>query len=582
MKTKRRAANRGGRRKAVSKRPPSTREQVMEAARQHAVYLSDIVAAQSRRQGGAAGIVSDGHITPLLILSRHGIAQSANEAALRFLGCKPEEILFRPFSDWLWPEDSLRFYKFLRRAVAHGWLRGDFLLRAGQDKVPFQIVIEEIIPSQPNQLTHPQPCFRAALIDLRLDDADLPWVNESRRDFRELLSGLEVVIWRADYPMRFTFVSDQARRMLGYDPAEWTRDAGFWEKNIFWDDRECIARARELAIRKRKAHVLEYRMLTSSRQVIWVRDSATVTREADGEIKLAGILTDITEAKLAHDTLLKGKAQLEQAVEQRTARLQASVRSMELFCYGIAHDLRAPLRHLSAYSELIAEQYGDRLDETGRDFISRIVRASRHFGSLIEALLRYGRVTPDTVAIADVDLQKACTQAVDCLQDEAQAGGAEIHVQCSPLAVRADPTLLQEILINLIGNALKFARPGVKPVISIEARTIDAVDPQNPAIRLSVTDNGLGIGQENRGKIFDVFQRLGARSDIPGTGIGLALVKRAVEVMDGRVGFHSQPNDGSTFWFELPPAPPISQAVGRTVPVNRASERRVRPVHRPR
>lgn len=578
MKTKRRAPKNRGRRKAVPKWPPPATEQVIEEARQHTVYLSNALAAQARQTD--TGVISDGHITPLIVLSRHGVVQSINEAALRFLGGHPEEILFRPFPSWFWREEALRFHNFLRDAACRGRLRGDFHLRAGRDKIPVQIALEEITPWHPSKPG--QPYFRAALVDLRPHSADLPWLNESRADLRLLLDALEVVVWQADYGMRFTFVSDAARRIFGYDRFEWTNDPGFWEDKIFWDDRECTARARELAIRESKPHVLEYRMLTANREIVWVRDSATVIRTGDGEVKLAGILANITEAKVAHHSLLKGKAELEQAVQERTARLQASVRSMELFCYGIAHDLRAPLRAMSAYSELIADQYGDRLDETGRDFLGRIARASRHFGSLVEALLRYGRVTPDAIAITSVDLNTACNRALECLRDEVKARRAEIHVQCSRLAVRADPTLVDEILINLIGNALKFARPGVKPIIYVEARTMDAVDRQNPAVRVSVTDNGLGISPEDRGKIFEVFQRLRAPSDVPGTGIGLALVKRAVEVMDGRVGFHSQPNEGSTFWFELPPAPPVQQAVGPTVPVSRASAGKARLVHRPR
>jgi PAS domain S-box-containing protein len=502
-----------------------------------------------RAQTLEAVVASDEHIVPLLILTRHGVVRSINDAALEFFGLEADQIIFRPFAELLSPSDAVRFSRFVNHAADHARTQGDFVVRTAREPVSVQVLLQTNGAAELGQ-----PFFRAALVDLRPNSESLPWLDERRPDYRDLLHTIDGVVWKAEYPTRFTFVSEQCQRILGYSPLDWIGDPDFWEKKMFCDDREKVVRARELAIRKRNAHVLEYRMLTADRDLIWVRDSATVSRDDDGKVTLAGIISDITELKRAQENLLHNQAKLEQAVQERTARLHESVRSMELFCYGIAHDLKAPLRAMSAYSELLAEQFPRQLGETGHDYVMRIARAARHFGSLIESLLRYGRLNHEGIACEGVDLRTACTRAIELLSDDVKARHAKIRLHCGSLAVWADPTLVQEIFVNLIGNALKFSRPKVRPEISIDARAAQGGEANDSAVRVSVTDNGIGIQEEDVGKVFEVFQRLRPSLNVPGTGIGLALVKRALELMNGRVGVYSRPNQGSTFWFELPPA----------------------------
>jgi len=232
---------------------------------------------------------------------------------------------------------------------------------------------------------------------------------------------------------------------------------------------------------------------------------------------------------------------LEQRVAERTAELQETVAELERSSYTISHDLRAPIRAMQAFADFLLADFGEKLGSAGRDYVNRIKTSAQRMDRLIEGVLAYSRVSRSALPLAAVDLDKL----VDALVPDFAAPAA---VQVShPLGtVRANQALLEQALLNLFDNAVKFVRPGTTPRIDIWSK------PDHGKLRLVVHDHGIGVPTESGDRIFSTFER--AHEGYPGTGIGLAIVKRAVERMHGRVGFESKPNEGSSFWLELPRA----------------------------
>lgn len=234
-------------------------------------------------------------------------------------------------------------------------------------------------------------------------------------------------------------------------------------------------------------------------------------------------------------------------VEQRNAELEESLQAMGNLLYTIAHDLRAPLRAMEGFTTALIEDYASAFDEVGKEYAGRIVSAAGCMNLLIRDLLVYGRLLQMEMPCGDVALAKAIEEVQAELAGPISEKKARIEV-IEPLpAVRANSTVLKQVLHSLLSNALKFcASP--PPRIRIQAETRDQV------VHVTVSDNGLGIAPEHHERIFQVFQRLHSPEAYPGTGIGLAIVKGGIERMSGRVGVESQIGKGSCFWFELPHA----------------------------
>jgi signal transduction histidine kinase len=235
---------------------------------------------------------------------------------------------------------------------------------------------------------------------------------------------------------------------------------------------------------------------------------------------------------------------LERRVLERTAELQERNEELEAFAYSISHDLRAPLRAMEGFSQALLEDYSDKLDEPGRGFAQRVVTAARTMDQLIRDLLAYSKITRAELRPAAVDLNRVAQGAVRQLDAEVQRRQARIDIEPLPAAFGHE-AIVGQVLANLLGNALKFVPPDRVPTIHVHA------EPRNGRVRLWVEDNGIGIAPEYHERIFRVFERLHRNEDYPGTGIGLAIVRKAVERMGGAVGVESAAGAGSKFWIEL-------------------------------
>lgn len=247
---------------------------------------------------------------------------------------------------------------------------------------------------------------------------------------------------------------------------------------------------------------------------------------------------------------------LERKVIERTAQLETSVqqlqavnRELESFTYSASHDLRTPLRGIEGFSSLLLDEHSEQLDDQGREYLQRIQRATIHMSTLVNDLLAYSRLQQLPDHIEPLDLAVAVQAVAAPFHDELEARGGQLQVaMCDGAAVRANAQGLAIVLRNLIDNALKFTPAGQAPHIRIEAQTLD------DRVLLSVSDHGMGFDMKYHDRIFGMFQRLHRQEQIPGTGIGLALVLKAVERMGGRIHAQSTPGQGARFEINLPSA----------------------------
>jgi len=260
-----------------------------------------------------------------------------------------------------------------------------------------------------------------------------------------------------------------------------------------------------------------------------------------------GIFLDISGRKEAEREIVRLNAHLEQRVQDRTVQLESINKELEAFSYSVSHDLRAPLRSIRGFSEVLLERYSQNLDERGRDYLHRVCDSCHHMDRLIEDLLKLSRVGRKELQPAKIDLAAMARDLIAELRKSDPE--REVEVLIAPeLPAYGDPRLLGVVMDNLLRNAWKFTRDQAHPRIEI-----GAVAGSEPTFY--VRDNGAGFDMAYTDKLFGVFQRLHSPSDFPGTGVGLATVKRIITRHNGKVWADATPNQGAVFYFILPEIP---------------------------
>ncbi len=240
--------------------------------------------------------------------------------------------------------------------------------------------------------------------------------------------------------------------------------------------------------------------------------------------------------------------ELEQRVQARTAQLEKANKDLESFSYSVSHDLRAPLRAINGFAQILTEFHKENLDDEGKHYLDNVVEASNRMGVLIDDLLQYSRVGRASVHRQPVSLDDLFARILGDLSTRIAETGAIVDLPPAEKMPRilSDQTILGQIFSNIIGNALVYHRPHVSPIIRVTYQ----VDVDHHLFGIS--DNGIGIPAEHLDKIFNVFQRLHSPEDYPGTGIGLAIVKKSAELLSGQVWAESTVGAGSTFWIQIP------------------------------
>lgn len=255
------------------------------------------------------------------------------------------------------------------------------------------------------------------------------------------------------------------------------------------------------------------------------------------------------------------RTKAEQAAMIAAQELQRSNRELEQFASVASHDLQEPLRKIQAFGDRLQTHCADQLGEKGTDYLQRILASSGRMRRLIDDLLTYARVSSKAQPFSAVDLNEIAEEVVGDLEGRLQDVGGKIEISKLP-HLEADPSQMRQLFTNLLGNALKFHRPGVPPIVKVSSHNVTAGNPaaggngdspRGPLqCEITVEDNGIGFEQEYVDRIFELFQRLHGRDEYQGTGMGLAICRKIVERHAGQITAYSAPGAGSRFVFRLP------------------------------
>jgi signal transduction histidine kinase len=261
---------------------------------------------------------------------------------------------------------------------------------------------------------------------------------------------------------------------------------------------------------------------------------------------IIGLLVERERRRRAKAALDLLNAELEERIATRTAALNAKTRELETFAYSVAHDLKAPLRGIDGYSRLLLEDHAAELDHEGRAFLQTIQSSTDEMGQLIDDLLEYSRLERREFKPDHVELAPLITTMVEQKKRDGADAGIEFIVNVNGGTVRADPNGLTQSLRNYLDNAVKFTRKTAHPRIEVGSKETAQHN------LIWVRDNGVGFDMKDHERIFNIFQRLNPSDEYPGTGIGLAIVRKAMERMGGRAWAESEAGHGATFYLEIP------------------------------
>lgn len=369
-------------------------------------------------------------------------------------------------------------------------------------------------------------------------------LRESEERFRHMADIAPVMIWMSGVDKLYNYFN---KLWLDFTGRTMEQEQGNgWTQGVHPDDFQYCLDTYVNAFDSRKDFRMEYRLRRFDGEYRWVFDTGIPRLAPEGSfLGYIGSCIDISDRKQAEAEIRQFNDILEQRVKERTIQLEAANQELESFSYSVSHDLRAPLRHISGFVNLLQKRAAANLDETSLRYLNNIANTTKHAGTLIDNLLAFSRMGRTEMRYTTLNMAQLVLEVQRDLELETNGRAIDWQIEKLP-QVQGDPSMLRLVLANLIENALKYTQTRTTTEIAI-----GSTDNQHEVI-FFVRDNGVGFDMRYAHKLFGVFQRLHSEQQFKGTGIGLANVRRIIHRHGGRTWAEGAVERGATFYFSLP------------------------------
>jgi PAS domain S-box-containing protein len=374
------------------------------------------------------------------------------------------------------------------------------------------------------------------------DDA----LRNSERRLAEAQRIAHIGSWELNLMTNMLNWSEEIFRIFEINPEKFEATYESFLDTVHPDDREFVNLAYTKSLEMKTVYSINHRLLFSDGRIKYVHEQCETVYDGNTPIRSIGTVQDITDSKRAEDALRRFNQELERRVRERTVQLETANKELEAFAYSVSHDLRAPLRHIDGFMELLEKKTEHSLDNISRHYMSTISNATRKMSLLIDNLLSFSRQGRQEMSLQPVALELLVHDIIRELEPETTGRNIEWHIGELPL-VTGDAAMLRIVMVNLISNSLKFTQP--RQTAKIEINSIQ--DGSSETI-IFVRDNGVGFDMTYVNKLFGVFQRLHREDEFEGTGIGLANVRRIIGRHGGRTWAEGQIGNGATMYFTVP------------------------------